>query len=545
MRYCRFATVMLLILAVGVNLTTTVSMAQDYSKENRATFEKIFSPRKFPKDRWHFVGLPLSGNVLGTARLNEKDVPLDDRIKLINPDKWFAENVGEAERQDLNKKIIDTYMVGPIDLDQTTSGSRGVSLSFPGLFQVLGLNANIGSTKGVTTKIHIDKAIVRELNYNEFSKAYNQRKLDPSIYEALKQDIIMCFADIQFAGLHINMTVDTGRNAGIDATLTAKVGEVFDNNSALGLKIEKKGHGTFEIAPTETVTVAYLFRPIPKQGREVDPSGYLMLNPSRDARPPANTDERLELELRNEMGTRRATQDLPSEEQAGDPDLPLDPLRLDVATNQRIDGFLESIARGPRWNRPELARETLRIAKTHIGNSRTTTAPIIKRYLELYGLPFRYPDGKLVPFCAAGIGFVSVQAYRSHFRLSADINDPDVPLIFRDSLADVKRDLARTHPSTVTMMNAAIASGTWQGPKNPDGTRVMPKPGWLVFYNWSHGSGPQHVGIVDQAEANQLHTVEFNTSGTNYSNGGAVLARTRDYGFVIGYIDTYKEPKTR
>lgn len=564
MRFRKVACLCVLALVLISMLTTSKSEGNDYSKENRAVFERIFSPRKFPKDRWHFAGLPLSGNILGTARLNEKDVPVEDRVKLVNPDRWFDASVSETERQELNKALIDTSSVGPIDLDETTSRNSGVTLSFPGLFQAIGLGANFTSTKGVTMKMHIDKATVRELNFNEFAKAYNDHKFSPAVYDALKQDIIMCFADIQFTGLKINLTVDTTKNAGLDAKLSRQVGNVLGNESGGSLKLDKKGNGTFVLEPAETVTVAYLFRPIPKKGREVDPSGYLLLNPPRGEAPFVNTGDELEKELLRAVGRRTdaggggmaqdasggdmSTQDLElMEEQAGDPRLKRVGLKLDEATKASIEEFFSRQSRGPIVNRPKLALATLDVAKQHIGNSRRDPATRVKQYLALYGLPFRYSNGEYVPFCAAGIGFASCQAYRQLTTgQNANLNDPNIPIIFRDSLTDVKRDMARMHPACKVMMADARANGTLVMPRNPDGTRVIPQKGWLVFYNWDGGTTvPQHVGIVDEGStASQIHTVEFNTSNRNFSNGGAVLARVRNYNSVIAYINTYKEPNS-
>jgi hypothetical protein len=546
----------LVLFALLAALTKGAPEGSDYSKENRALFERIFSPRKFPKDRWHFVGLPLSGNVLGTARLNEKNIPVEDRVKLINPDRWYDSSVGSAERAALDKAIIDTYSVGPIDLDESMSRTSGGSLSFPGFFQILGIGAGITSQKGVTVKMHIDKATVRELNFNEFSKAYNQRKFDPSVYEALKQDLIMCFADVQFTGLKINLTLDMSKHANLDAKLTENVGKVLGKESAVGIKLDKKGTGSFVIEPVGTVTVAYLFRPIPKKGREVDPSGYLLLNPPRGEAPVVSTDDALENELRRVLGALAMSQELGGttggisqqdleliEEQSGDPSMRTEGLALDDTTKKSIEEFLARPSRGPKVNRPQLALKTLDVARTHVGTTRRNSEAQVRQYLALYGLPFRYPNGQLVPFCAAGLGFASCQAYRQLTGQSANLNDPNVAVIFRDSLTDVKRDMARTHPAVREMVASARQNGTWQSPTNPDGTRVIPKPGWLVAYNWSGGTTPQHIGIVDNGSTSrEIHTIEFNTADRNNSNGGAVLTRKRGYGPVLGYIDTYKEP---
>ncbi|MDR1002428.1 MAG: CHAP domain-containing protein [Oscillospiraceae bacterium] len=43
-------------------------------------------------------------------------------------------------------------------------------------------------------------------------------------------------------------------------------------------------------------------------------------------------------------------------------------------------------------------------------------------------------------------------------------------------------------------------------------TGYIPKPGDIVFFDWSHDGRPQHVGIVERIEGEVVHTIEGNTS---------------------------------
>ncbi len=149
------------------------------------------------------------------------------------------------------------------------------------------------------------------------------------------------------------------------------------------------------------------------------------------------------------------------EEQMGDPGMPREALALDNETEKNIQEFLSRPSRGPKIARPRLALAALDVAKSHIGNSRENPATRVKQYLALFGLPFQYPDGTYVPFCAAGVGFVSAQAYRHITRQPSNLDDSNTPLIFRDSLTDVKRDWTKAHPSCREMMKASQDAGTW------------------------------------------------------------------------------------
>jgi len=226
-------------------------------------------------------------------------------------------------------------------------------------------------------------------------------------------------------------------------------------------------------------------------------------------------------------------------------------LTLDSETAASIEQSVSGESKAAKIDSKVLALETLKLAKEYaqlrVSRKEPPTPTKVKAFLALYGLPFKYPNDQFVPYCASGVGFA---AARVHHRLAwpkdhpgdtqnADPGDDDK--VLRDALPDVTRDYCKTHPSTIVMMNAAKAR------KYPDGetfwvsSKRRPKQGWLVFFNWSSGRRPQHVGIVDGVDSSGrvLSTVEFNTSKDNPSNGGNVVAKKRNVRYVVGYIRTY------
>lgn len=72
----------------------------------------------------------------------------------------------------------------------------------------------------------------------------------------------------------------------------------------------------------------------------------------------------------------------------------------------------------------------------------------------------------------------------------------------------------------------------------------LPKPGWIVLYDWKKRGTPDHCGLVQQATRDNLVTVEFNTSTGQGSqrNGGTVAQRTRTYEYVAGFVVTDAKP---
>ena len=72
----------------------------------------------------------------------------------------------------------------------------------------------------------------------------------------------------------------------------------------------------------------------------------------------------------------------------------------------------------------------------------------------------------------------------------------------------------------------------------------IPKPGDMVFFNWSGGSSAQHIGIVTGVSGGSLYTIEGNTDG---SEGYMCNGRTRELNasYVLGYgVPKYNDAST-
>lgn len=70
------------------------------------------------------------------------------------------------------------------------------------------------------------------------------------------------------------------------------------------------------------------------------------------------------------------------------------------------------------------------------------------------------------------------------------------------------------------------------------------KPGDIVFFNFSGGKTPKHVGIIQKVNGNKLTTIEGNTGVGNDANGGAVMQRTRYTYQVVGVARPAYTPKS-
>lgn len=224
------------------------------------------------------------------------------------------------------------------------------------------------------------------------------------------------------------------------------------------------------------------------------------------------------------------------EEQSGDPETATEVLQVDTAALAKLLPRFRA-RRGAHKDDRTVALATLEAAKTYVGLNRVNGPDKVATMLKLFDLPMHL-NGKPVPYCASGVSFAACLAY---CKIDPKVNvDPKQPSL--DTLRQVQTDIDhyyfKTSPSCAVMMDDAKKRGNWIRVNDP----ATPQPGWLVFYHWKLDGHPNHVGMVDHAEGNTLHTIEFNTSDPQHaseSNGGAVALKERQLGHVLGYIKTY------
>lgn len=68
----------------------------------------------------------------------------------------------------------------------------------------------------------------------------------------------------------------------------------------------------------------------------------------------------------------------------------------------------------------------------------------------------------------------------------------------------------------------------------PASSGYVPKPGDIIFFNWSGGSTAKHIGIVTGTSGNNVYTIEGNT-GPGRGNQCMSKTRSRSAGYIVGY----------
>lgn len=230
-------------------------------------------------------------------------------------------------------------------------------------------------------------------------------------------------------------------------------------------------------------------------------------------------------------------QDLVTEKQKGDLDLPYEqvtfsPTEIRAIAQDRGKASFEA------WE-PKVPTSMIATARSFLGCSRDSTPNQVAEFLSLFGLPLRDGNG-FVAFCAAGLSFCALQAYadavRPGYSPATRIKQ------FKTIAPDLEHYYFYPSVSCVDMYHIAAGKRRWIDHKAE--ASVVPKPGWIVLYDWNRQGTPDHCGIVQYATKEKMFTVEFNTSSDtgNQRNGGTVAEKSRTYQFVLGFIVTDSRP---
>jgi hypothetical protein len=246
---------------------------------------------------------------------------------------------------------------------------------------------------------------------------------------------------------------------------------------------------------------------------------------------------------RRVAASRSPTEDTPTdadevESLAGDPgEIPTN-LIIPSARSLAVDTFARSAIHiaNPASAQALFAQQVLSVAATEADAniSRTSNQPRVTEYLSLLGFPYADSHGVPTRYCAAGVTWAVCKAYCDANGIT--YSDATRLSMLRSVLGDIGKYYFKPSAGCQVIMDDARARNTFVAKSQP------PKPGYLVFYNWSGHDNAEHIGIVDQPGSNTIKTIEFNTTaddGPNQGNGGAVSRKERPMRFVLGYAKTY------
>jgi hypothetical protein len=228
---------------------------------------------------------------------------------------------------------------------------------------------------------------------------------------------------------------------------------------------------------------------------------------------------------------------LQAEDHIGDPTGVIEALSFDV---RAAEAPLAMESKGPKKDAKKLSQLMADIsvayAKKKVSRA-NNKGKEVDNFLRLFGLKLKYDNGTFVPYCAAGLSFAACEAY---CQITPEVSyDPDDFTTLKSILTDINKYYFKPSPAVRVIKKSAEDRQRWVKP-----TGITPGKGWPVVFSWKKDGTPNHIGLVIEVDGKTLdgktlHTVEYNTSSTNDSNGGTVALRERHIDFVLGYVKTY------
>lgn len=198
------------------------------------------------------------------------------------------------------------------------------------------------------------------------------------------------------------------------------------------------------------------------------------------------------------------------------------------------DSIAEEFSQLSSFDNKEFALALLETCKEYLGVSRADNIDQVARFLKLFNLPTRM-DGKWVPYCAAGLSFAAAKTFCNLSGIK--YNQDNAIRVFRSVLLRIKDKFFRPTARCWELKETAINQDRFL--VNNAANRKLVKPGYIVLFNFDSDVLPDHVGIVESIDADSVKTVEFNTSSSDDTNGGAVSRRDRSFKTIQGFVKIY------
>lgn len=186
------------------------------------------------------------------------------------------------------------------------------------------------------------------------------------------------------------------------------------------------------------------------------------------------------------------------------------------------------------FDNKQFALALLVTCREYLGVSRAGNIDQVARFLKLFNLPTKM-SGKWVPYCAAGLSFAAAKTFCDLSGIK--YNQNNAIQVFRSVLLKIKDRFFRPTARCWELKETAINQDRFL--VNNAENRKLVKPGYIVLFNFDKDVLPDHVGIVESIDSDSVKTVEFNTSSTDDTNGGAVTRRDRPFRTIQGFVKIY------
>lgn len=216
----------------------------------------LFSFRSTPVGNFG-VGTIYSGELITVVK-DKKDIASSEMVLMLaSPNTWYKI---PADKPALDDVIFEEGSIGHVMLEEKISSRLDLNVVLPNISKILDAGMDISFEKGVDVSLKASSAVIRNLNWSEFSEAIESNKIKPYVGRLIREgNVIMGAKDIVLYGYTAEISINSEVNPDLHAKINQAVGNAIGADSEFELDIKKIHAGKFEVTATDPVIAAVLF----------------------------------------------------------------------------------------------------------------------------------------------------------------------------------------------------------------------------------------------------------------------------------------------
>lgn len=154
---------------------------------------------------------------------------------------------------------------GAISLSSSKKNKVAAKVVLPKIYNVIGVSGGFDKDKATNVTINIGKAYLRKLRRDPVISLINNLPNDRTLKVAYQNNrLVLAIADCVIEDLSVDVNVDSGTKADLDAKLAGAASKVF-NDGSLSVAVERNVSGTYTFRVKHPVIFAVLYARQPSQ----------------------------------------------------------------------------------------------------------------------------------------------------------------------------------------------------------------------------------------------------------------------------------------
>jgi len=156
---------------------------------------------------------------------------------------------------------------GVITLSETEKRDIAVKAVLPEIYKILNVDASVGSSRTVKTTLTLGRVYPRTLARQKFVDYVQALPETDRRKSAFKQGkLAVAVADYMIDSMDVAISLDTTRDAALNAKLTEQLNQVVGKDTSVSFKVSGSTSGNYTLTVTQPVILATLIKKQPRGG---------------------------------------------------------------------------------------------------------------------------------------------------------------------------------------------------------------------------------------------------------------------------------------